>query len=48
MGDPALCQKGSQEIAQGVVDFINGLKATDAIPGTTTMPVVTIVAPPQP
>ncbi len=47
MGDPALCQKGSQEIAQGVVDFINGLKSTDAIPGTTTMPVITIVAPPN-
>lgn len=43
IGDPTLCQTGAQEIAQGIVDFTNGLK-----PGAIKTNGISIVPPPVP
>lgn len=50
MANPALCEQGAQEISQGMVDFLNGLKAPASAtsPSGTAMPstaVATVAAP---
>lgn len=39
MGDPVLCKKGADGIAQGIIDFMNGLKSKGIPDNGTPIPV---------